>query len=352
MSPLISLESESAIRSLIFEVPFPRNENFTGQEKVLETIYTHLIEKAKPGFTASHALYGLGGIGKIQIAIEYTYRHQNEFDIVYCLRADDYKTLISSYIQLSNHPEFRTISGLKFDNEKDYEKIAIGTRKWFENTRLNWLLIFDNADLLDTTHYHSDDSPSTEFLINKVVSWFTGRQGVHNLSLDRSMGALVPRGTTGCVLVTSRDRSSDGEMANSGYEVLEMNPKDTVEFLLKCTRASSDQRKEAEELVTTLGYHPLAIEQAGGYIRSKSTIAEYHKLFKSHKPGGLSQGLTPYHRQNYYRETIATTWTMSFEAIEKADPLASKIMRLAAFLDGEGIHRDLFVKGFPVLPGL
>src|SRR5437762_9955940 len=48
------------------------------------------------------------------------------------------------------------------------------------------------------------------------------------------------------------------------------------------------------------------------------------------------------HKESYYRETVATTWDVSFKAIEQTDPLANVILRISAFLDGKQIQKDLF----------
>ena len=48
------------------------------------------------------------------------------------------------------------------------------------------------------------------------------------------------------------------------------------------------------------------------------------------------------HKEAYYRETVATTWNVSFKAIEQTDPLANVILRISAFLDGKQIQKDLF----------
>lgn len=35
------------------------------------------------------ALYGMGGLGKTEIATEFTFRHKEAFDAVFWIRADD-----------------------------------------------------------------------------------------------------------------------------------------------------------------------------------------------------------------------------------------------------------------------
>ena len=68
--------------------------------------------EARSDLTSSYVLYGLGGVGKTQIAIEYSYRHQADFDIVHWLRADNYEMLLTSYLQLYNDSSFKAFSNL------------------------------------------------------------------------------------------------------------------------------------------------------------------------------------------------------------------------------------------------
>ncbi|TMC18227.1 MAG: hypothetical protein E6J34_17640, partial [Chloroflexi bacterium] len=290
-----------------------------------------MVQDATPNITSSYVLHGLGGIGKTQIAIEYAYRHQKEFDIICWLRADDYNTLISSYIQLANNPTFKSFANLNFNDKPNHKAIAKRVQMWFENTlETRWLLVLDNADSLGS---YGHLSPTR----SKV-----------KIRAFKALGTLIPKGNGGCVLVTSRSRSAVGEVAESGWEVRSMTEHDAKDLLIKCSK--SKHLFDAMALVGTLGRHPLAIEQAGGFIRANGiSIAKYRSLFESHKSKALKEGLSFTHQSVYYKHTIASTWEMSFQAIDEIDPLASKLLRLIAFLDGKFIQKELFTKGLSVL---
>jgi len=83
----------------------------------------------------------------------------------------------------------------------------------------------------------------------------------------------------------------------------------------------------------------LAIEQAGGFMRQNGiSVAAYRELYKLNRSKALNEGLSTAHKESYYRETVATTWNVSFKAIEQIDPLANVILRISAFLDGKQIQ--------------
>ena len=80
-------------------VPIPRNNAFCGREEILENMYTHLKPRSKeidPRLQTC-VLYGLGGIGKTQIAVEYCYRHKREYGGIFLIRASTEATLAEGY---------------------------------------------------------------------------------------------------------------------------------------------------------------------------------------------------------------------------------------------------------------
>jgi len=69
-------------------VPHSRNFRFFGRDCVLRNMHQVLQQYAKSGqhlFT----LFGLGGSGKTQIAIEYTYRHLEDYQAVMWILSDN-----------------------------------------------------------------------------------------------------------------------------------------------------------------------------------------------------------------------------------------------------------------------
>src|SRR5260221_4026798 len=44
-------------------------------------------------------------------------------------------------------------------------------------------------------------------------------------------------------------------------------------------------------------------------------------------------------------ESVGTTWSLSFQKVEQANPAAADLLRLCAFLDSEAIPEDLIMEG-------
>jgi hypothetical protein len=98
-------------------------------------------------------LHGLGGIGKTQLAIEYTTRHKEKYTAVFWLNTNDEDSLKSSFRDIAQHiheeqksrPSTSTLASVDLNGNLDQVVTAVKT--WLglqRNTR--WLMIYDNYD--------------------------------------------------------------------------------------------------------------------------------------------------------------------------------------------------------------
>jgi hypothetical protein len=70
-------------------IPFGANTKFSGREDILDTVDKLLEPEAVVSSLKSVALYGMGGVGKTQIAIQYAYLHLEIFDVILWIAADN-----------------------------------------------------------------------------------------------------------------------------------------------------------------------------------------------------------------------------------------------------------------------
>ncbi len=96
------------------------------------------------------------------------------------------------------------------------------------------------------------------------------------------------------------------------------------------------------ELVNLLQGLPLAIDQAGSYIRETGTNAlEYIKLYEE-TWGELMSQQHQFAIQEATAPSILTTWTVSFNEVQKKCPEAANLLTLWAFLDNQDIWYGQF----------
>jgi tetratricopeptide (TPR) repeat protein len=279
-----------------------RNPFFTGREGVLAQLQEALADRGRA------ALSGLGGVGKTQTALEYAHRHLEEYDYIFLASASSLEALLSSYV---------TIAGLLQLPESTAKEQALAVdavKRWLGSQEC-WLLILDNADDLGSTR------------------------------------AFLPWRKKGHVLLTTRAHSA-GATARR-VEIREMETEEGALFLLRratciaedavLEAAVEDDHSNAEKIATQLDGLPLALDQAGAYIEETGCgLSGYLDLYRSHAAELLRRRgvLTPDHL-----DPVATTWVLSFENIQEANPGAAELLRFCAFLHPEGIPEEVFRKG-------
>jgi tetratricopeptide (TPR) repeat protein len=285
----------------LMNLPFERNPYFTGRDEILKDLRSAFTKSSAT--TPTQAISGLGGLGKTQTAIEYAYRHRNDYTSVFWVRADSSLALSTGFVEIAR------LLNLPEKDAQSPDDAVRAVRLWLENNS-GWLLIFDNADAPEL------------------------------------LRGFRPRNAKGHILLTSRAQVFDTLGIVKPIEIEAMSPEDALKFLFKRTGREDNnaaEREAAAQLAEELGYLPLALEQAGAFITAKKArfqdyIASYRKrrlkLLKESSPV-----------TGEYPESVATTWAINFQEVEKVSEAASDLLRASAFLSPDRIPFELITKG-------
>ncbi|MBV8383155.1 MAG: tetratricopeptide repeat protein [Planctomycetaceae bacterium] len=280
---------------VVWNVPYPRNPKFTGREAILKQLETALAS----GMPAarSQAIAGLGGVGKTQTAVEYAYRHRDQYRAVLWVRADpgwvrpDLGTnLVSGYRELAE------VLGLPEKDARDSNEVVAAVRRWL-GREPGYLLILDNAD-----------DPAL-------------------------VQPYLPPDPKGHVLLTSRAHNFDVLGIHESIELPVLTPDEALEFLQKRTGRKGPldpaEQEAARTLAGELGYLPLALEQAAAYMKEhEETFAVYLAAYRILWVKLLDE-FGPV--TGDYLGTFRTAWKRSFDAVARSSLASIELLRLSAF---------------------
>ncbi|KAE9369693.1 hypothetical protein N431DRAFT_547106 [Stipitochalara longipes BDJ] len=302
---------------LYFEVPNRRVSHFFGRNDIMSKIDRAFSVGPSPHVAV---LRGMGGQGKSQIAMEYCHRKKDEscYDIFW-IDATSESSVTSTLISISGL--ISTATDQLLDNQA---RVAFVSRK-FSSWPNELLLVFDNYD-----NPHEFPNIRDFFPSNKLSSILvTGRHA--------DIGTLVL-----------------GQDANL-IELSGLEEVAAVDLLEHHCQIKETDRRFGEEIVKRLGYHPLAITQAGTYIRKGGIpLEEFMDIYKQEKEEILrnTPQLTQYRRklgdaENETSLNVFTTWQLSFQQLlqhKSEDSIAVKLLRLLAFFDNKDISEWIFIE--------
>jgi hypothetical protein len=277
-----------------WNVPYKRNPFFTGREEFLLHLRKTLISAQKAALTQPQAISGLGGIGKTQMAVEYSYRYRDSYQYVFWVESETREEIISGFVAIAN------LLRLPEMDNPDQRLVIVAIKRWLE-THTDWLLILDNAD-------------------------------------DLAMVAdFLPGTNNGHALLTTRAQVM-GEIAQ-GVIIEKMSDDEGALLLLrraKVANATTVEKTIAKKISEALDGLPLALDQAGAYMEeTKCSVADYLNIYQRRQSVLLGRrgGLAPTHPQS-----VAATWSLSFQKIERADPAAADLLRLCAFFASDPLR--------------
>jgi tetratricopeptide (TPR) repeat protein len=261
----------------------------------------------------------MGGQGKSQVALKYCHIAKgNPFSAIFWVDASSESTVQKSFEVISER--IKTQMDILLDTNARVDFVLRSLSDWPSP----WLMVFDNYDNPTAFNNVEDYMPSNE---------------------------------QGMVLVTSRHADADRLADEENQIQLQGLPEsDAIKLLLKQSlvkQSDQDASKHAKEIVARLGYHALAITQAGAYIsKRKILLGEFLDHFERRKDIILKETpqMSQYRRRlnQSERETslsVFTTWELSFQQLEDEDTDGvnmADLLTLFAFFDCKDISEGLF----------
>lgn len=262
----------------------PRNHNFTGRDDLITQLRDRLADRRAA--IVPQAFFGLGGVGKTQLAVEYIYRYQSQYQLIWWINSEDPSLVRSSIAALAPHLGLE--SGPSGDEALPLVLDALRRGSPYRR----WLLVFDNADR------------------------------------PEDLEEYFPSGE-GHILITSRNQSWAGHAHPISVDVF--SREESVRFLQR--RAPGMPTEDASRLAEALGDLPLAVEQAGAWhAETAMSVDDYLELLSEHA-GRLLDTAVP----SGYQHSVVATWNLSMERLAQRSPAAVQLLRLCSCMAPEPI---------------
>jgi tetratricopeptide (TPR) repeat protein len=288
-----------------------------GRASLIQKLETALSSEDQP---QKIALYGLGGVGKTQVAIELAYRTRSRDPhcAIIWIPTDNLENLHRAYHDAADKLGISVV-----DKTIDVKRLV--QQHFSQDSAGRWLIIYDNADDQDM--------------------WINKESHTNKLS---GLINYVPRSSRGRVVFTTRTRELAVKLAPQGLweEVREMDEDTAIKLLINTVNYQSQvNRDEAARLVTQLTNLPLAIVQATAYISAKGiTLADYLSLLDDQEEDVirlLSEDFEDDGRYRTGKNPVATTWLISFEQLRISNPLAADYLSLMSCFGPKDIPQSL-----------
>lgn len=298
-----TIENRAAKTASLINLPFARNPFFTGREELLNRIHRTLQA------TGAAAISGMAGQGKTQTALEYAYRHKDDYSSTLWARANSREAIVSSLASLAR--ALRLPEGAAAE-----QTVAVGAVKAWLESRSRWLLILDNADEIDLVREFIPSVGNSCILITTVVS---------------STGAVA-------------ERVPIEDMLTDEGALLLLRRMNRISRTGHLQDASEEERKYARLISAELGGLPLALDQAAAFVEETYySLRDYLQLYR--REGAKLRANTTASVGEC--APISVTFSIAFKKTAQANERAAALIQLSSFLAPSAIPERIFIEGAP-----
>jgi len=306
-----------------FNFPTYSVTGFVARPGPIETLSRHLEGEEHRNSSSSIAIFvlqGMGGCGKSQLALEYCKqaRLNAKHKTIVWIDATSSETTMLSFTKIAEamlKPAF---------DASDMEGNFRYVQEELDKATQTWLVVFDNYD---------------------EPKLFHGKQ----------LKEYFPTTGPGSILVTSR-LEVVRSLGHHSLDVEQLLEAEALEILLRRTRRSRSEQDltDATNIIKRLGYHALAIDQAGAYIlKRQMDLSVYLSHYNQQREKVLNEAPEIWDYMKMSKDsaergqicTVFATLELSLESIsgkEQERKDKEHILTLTAFLDINRLTDTMF----------
>ncbi|TVY32678.1 hypothetical protein LOCC1_G008328 [Lachnellula occidentalis] len=254
----------------------PTVSKFVGRPGEMRELERTLLPKQLSGRQKKFVLIGIGGIGKTQLAVEFSRQHHHEFSAVFWLDGSSEDSVKRSIVSCASRIPEGQISKSSRIHSADIKLIIQEVLSWLaRQNNTDWLLIFDNVerkysrrnpdpdaydpDAYDITRYFPDAHHGSILITTRLAKLVHSTRFFSRLRVGKvnkhQAEAILRNVYTNC---SEETHSTDGDALTNPAEV--------------------------ERLLELLDGLPLAINHVGAQLRKSGIgLERYIKLFEQQK---------------------------------------------------------------------
>jgi tetratricopeptide (TPR) repeat protein len=271
----------------IWNVP-NRNADFTGRDTTLERLHDGLTGDGT-AVVLARAVYGLGGVGKTQVALEYAHRFKADYRLIWWINAEQPLEITLALAELAGRLGLHT-------SDNAVEAAASALEQLRREVTGRWLLIFDNAE---------DPEDLAPFL---------------------------PTGS-GHIVITSRNQAWSHYAEPVELDVF--SPQESLTHLTQHVPGLNE--RDAARVSAAVGDLPLAIEQAAAWLAETGMPAAlYAEWLETQTTNalGLNKPLD-------YAKPVVAAWNLSIDRLKQQSPASVRLLQILAFCSPDPISATL-----------
>ena len=262
--------------------------HFQDPQDRLGELRTALESAGTAAVVARAALYGMGGVGKTQLALKYSHAFRHAYAGVWWFRAEDPASVEIDALACCTECGVAVPEG---------SKPSAALKRWLAG-QPSWLLVYDNAEDVE------------------AVRGFLPDGGCHHL------------------LITSRNPAWGGLARPVSLET--WTPEQGADFL--AARLPGAERSALLALAATLGGLPLALEQAASFMEETGMTVETYRV-EAERIDTAGLILDEGRAATGYERSVLATLSIAFGRLSAE---AAQLLRLCAFFSAEPIPERFF----------